>query len=108
MYKGVEELEQGAIDVMHDRFKNPSGQAEGAWEQTVHSPYLAELGNTVPYARRLEYGFSGKTDSLGRYYQFWPAYHWAETTVVVEQDAIGRIFTRAINKANASLAKGAP
>lgn len=97
MEKGIEELEQAAIDVMYNSFQNPSGQVEGSWEQEVVSPYLAILGNTAPYAQRLEYGFSGMTDSLGRHFPYWPDYHWAEQTVIVEQDPIERIFAREIS-----------
>lgn len=97
MEKGIEHIEQAAIDVMYASFQNPSGVIEGAWEQEVQSPYLAILSNTEPYAQRLEYGFSGMTDALNRYYPYWPAYHWAENTVIVEQDAIARIFQREIS-----------
>src|SRR5690242_17620135 len=86
MDRGLAILQSGASDYMYATYKNPTGQAEGAWDTKVESPYLGILGNTVPYAQRLEFGFSGKTDALGRTYQYWPDYHWAENTVEQEKD----------------------
>lgn len=102
MNTGIAALEQAASSVMAASFQNPSGVAESAWQQEIQGPYLAILGNTVPYAQRLEYGFSGMTDALGRFYPYWPAYHWAEQTVGEERDEIAGIFQAAINAAHAS------
>lgn len=40
----------------------------------VRSPWLGQVGvlASVPYARRREFGFDGRTDSLGRYYPLDP------------------------------------
>lgn len=89
----TEDMQQAATDYMYATFLNPTGGAEESWELQVQSSALATLTNTAPYAQRLNFGFSGMTDSLGRYYPAWPAetpggYHWAEYAVgKVEQDA---------------------
>ena len=38
------------------------------------SPWIGQVGiiNTIPYAKRREYGFDQQTDALGRYYPFDP------------------------------------
>ncbi len=52
------------------RFKAPTGNLLGNIQGVVISPWLGVVGatNNVAYARRREFGFSGMTDSLGRYY----------------------------------------
>ncbi len=106
MERSIALLQAMATDDMYANFQNPSGQAESAWEASVDSPYLAWLGNTAPYAQRLDYGFSGMTDALGRYYPFWPAYYWAENTIFDAEEQVAAQFQAAIDYANLSLAAG--
>lgn len=54
---------QGA---MH--WENPSGDLERSIRPVHDSPYELQVGSDLPYARRRELGFSGRTDRLGRYY----------------------------------------
>lgn len=115
MESGISMLQAGASDYMWSHFKNPTGTTEDdSWEVDVRGPYLAILGNTAPQARRLEYGFSGMTDALGRYYPEWPSgqyssgYHWAEQTVILEKYKIQDIFQAAIDYANLQLGRGTP
>lgn len=108
MDRGLAILQSGATDYMYANFKQPTGQAESAWEASVQSPYLAILGNTAPYAQRLEFGFSGMTDALGRFYPYWPDYHWAENTVEQDKDLVAAQFQAAIDYANLSLGRGVP
>lgn len=44
-------------------------------------PYGAEAGSDLPYSRRREFGFSGKTDSLGRYYAHDPGAFYLQKTL---------------------------
>lgn len=95
----LDELEQASQAIMLESFINNGGVAVTAFEQHVSSPWQAELTNTVPYGRRLNYGFSGMTDSLGRYYPYWPAYHWAEKGMDLAAPAVESIFRTAVQTA---------
>lgn len=69
---------------MFQKFKHPTGDLEAAWIQTsvqdgdTHVTGLLE--NYSPYAKRRNYGFSGRTDSLGRYYPNDPGIGYMEYT----------------------------
>jgi hypothetical protein len=100
----AEDLQQAAIDYMYATFLNPSGAVETSWETERDGPFLEGLINTAPYARRLNEGFSGMTDSLGRYFAAWPlaspqGYHWAEAAVAAVQGEVADVFTIGIEKA---------
>lgn len=112
---GISMLQAAATDYMYAVFINPTGPTENdSWEVDVQGPYLAILGNTAPQAQRLEYGFSGKTDSLGRTYIEWPTgayadgYRWAQQTVTQSRFKVGDVFQAAIDYANLQLGRGAP
>lgn len=49
-------------------FDNPTGALADSIYFHVVSPSEVEVGVGVPYGGRREWGFSGKVDSLGRYY----------------------------------------
>lgn len=51
-----------------------TGTLRRAIRGKVLNPYLGQVGvlATVPYARRREYGFDGRTDALGRFYPMDP------------------------------------
>lgn len=55
-------------------FKNPTGTLMRGITGHVVNPWLgvAGVGKEIPYARRREFGFTGKTDSLGRFYAYDP------------------------------------
>ena len=108
MDRGISLLQATATDEMYNLFQNPTGQAEEAWDTSVQSAYLAIAANTAPYAQRLDYGFSGLTDSLGRYFPYWPAYYWAESTVMDAADQVAAQFQAAIDYANLALGGGIP
>jgi hypothetical protein len=79
----IEDMQQAATDYMYATFLDPQGGVENSWEPVVQSTTLATLTNTAPYARRLNFGFSQRFDSLNRYFEAWPlaypdGYHWAE------------------------------
>lgn len=107
MDSGISMLQAGASDYMWSHFINPTGKTEDdSWEVDIQGPYDAILENTAPQAQRLEYGFSKMTDRAGRYFPYWPEYHWAEQTVILEQYKVEDIFHAAIDYSNSQLAKG--
>ena len=56
--------------------------------RAVKSGKSATVFSTADYARRLEFGFSGMTDRIGRYYQHWetePKPHWQPMVDKVEK-----------------------
>jgi hypothetical protein len=99
----AEDLQQAATDYMYATFLNPSGAVETSWETERDGPFLEGLINTAPYARRLNEGFSGMTDRLGRYFAAWPlaspqGYHWAEAAVAAVQGEVADVFRLRIEK----------
>lgn len=95
--QSVEDMQKKATDYMYATFGNPTGGAEESWQIEVTSAELATLVNTSPYARRLNFGFSGMTDSLGRTFDAWPlaypqGYHWAEAALEEVTPDIEDIF----------------
>src|SRR5260370_32190029 len=64
--KGTESLQDAAKANMN--WKHPSGKLEGSLKPRVENPYASWMGTDLPYAKRRNYGFSGKSDSLGRYF----------------------------------------
>lgn len=99
MPRSLDELEQASQAMMMANFKNPTGNVETKFRKFVRTPWRGILGNYEPYARRLNYGFSGMTDSLGRYYQFWPDYHWAEGAIEMATPYIQGHFQDSVQQA---------
>ena len=54
-------------------FQNPTGPTSDSIGYEIVSAKEVDITVGVPYGRRLEYGFSGMTDSLGRTFPYWPA-----------------------------------
>ena len=54
-------------------FQNPTGATSDSIGYQIVSTTEVDVTVGAPQGRRLEYGFSGMTDSLGRYYPHWPA-----------------------------------
>lgn len=92
LQQSVEDMQQIATNYMYATFINPGNGVETAWAPQVQSTTLATLTNTAPYARRLNYGFSGMTDSLGRTFAYWPDYHWVEYTLAAVTPDIEQYF----------------
>lgn len=93
---------------MRTRFKNPTGALEDNTDINVFSHELpvisGEVANDFPYAFRREYGFSGMTDSLGRFYPEDPGVFYMGSALVSDYDWIRKKFQWAINKALKELA----
>lgn len=95
--QSTENLQQAATSYMYATFINPGSGVENAWEVERDGTFLSSLTNTAPHARRLNEGFSGMTDSLGRYFEAWPSvspqgYHWAEAAVEAVTSSIEGVF----------------
>ncbi len=79
-------------------WKNPTGELYDSIEVQMQNPYLAYIGSNLPYAWRRERGFSGMTDSLGRFYPNDPGQYYMEiaindTTVLQE---VAEIYIQAV------------
>jgi hypothetical protein len=98
LQQSVDNMQIAATNYMYASFIDPGSGVENAWETQVQSSTLATLTNTALYARRLNEGFSGMTDSLGRYFPYWPAYHWAEAAVEASAPDVENIFALGIEK----------
>lgn len=59
---------------------NPTGTLDTSFT-VLARPYGAEAGSDLPYSRRREFGFSGKTDRLGRYYAHDPGAFYMQKTL---------------------------
>lgn len=80
-------------------FANPSGKLADSVYFYVISPTEVAVAVGVPWAQRRERGFSGMTDSLGRYYPHDPAKPYAEPAVDQTQQEIAEIMEMAVNTA---------
>lgn len=67
--------------IAHMDFQNPTGQLEDSVAVVMQSEYMAWIGSPLPYSWRRDRGFSGKTDSLGRYYEHDPGMFYAEVAL---------------------------
>lgn len=78
-------------------FMNPSGTLMRGIRGRVISPWLGEVGvgREIPYAHRRERGFSGMTDSLGRYYPYDPGIEYLGRALREAQPFIGTTFRTA-------------
>lgn len=74
-------------------FINPTGALAESVSVEMQSEYMAYVGPTLPYAWRRDRGFSGMTDSLGRFYPLDPGIFYAELTL----DDSGTLFDVAQN-----------
>jgi hypothetical protein len=96
---------------MYATFINPeAGTLETNFTQDVEETGNGVKGyliNDSPYAWRREEGFSGKTDSLGRFYQNDPGIGYMANTVLMKDDDMVLIFERAVSDALDELAAGA-
>ena len=117
MDQSIRLLKEEAASFADSEFQNSTGRFTGSLQISVDNPYQAQLWSEEPYAQRLEYGFSGMTDSLGRFYHLWPGgyrnqywngYRWATRTAETNRALIGKVFRVAIDLANLQLGSGTP
>ena len=105
MGQSLDDLEGAAQDEMWSEFINPQGPLENAFEKWVYGWDEAELVNPSPYAFRRNYGFSGMTDSLGRFFPSDPGIAYMEGAIVDELDHVQLNFQIALD--NVLIALGA-
>lgn len=82
--------------LMGERFKNPTGQLASSLYQVKDSPFEVTVGSDDPKAARRNWGFSGMTDSLGRYYPNDPGIYYAEDGMNESLDEIEQRMTAQI------------
>lgn len=98
---GLERLQEEAYTYMWATFNNPSGNVEDSLGYGMDTPLSGWMGTDSPYGARLNWGFSGKTDALGRYYAEWPSgqysggYLWAEHSIEVVEPELTRLGIKA-------------
>jgi len=80
-----------------------SGELASHFGVEVDSPYQSSVFNDSPYAWRRERGFSGMTDSLGRYYPNDPGTLYMGITLQLTKKKVGEIFGLALDSALARL-----
>ena len=91
-----------AVSNTWSAFKKPTGQLASTLQFAVMSPEEIDFGATSPYSRRMEEGFMGLTDSLGRTFNE-AAEPYLVPAIVSNGDMIttklGDAVTQAINDA---------
>lgn len=88
-------LEASTISYMFASFYNPSGELEGNFTQEITQDLggiQGKLINDSPSAWRREAGFSGMTDSLGRFFPNDPGIDYMADTLANEADVIVSTF----------------
>jgi phage gpG-like protein len=80
------------------KFQNPSGKLAGSFDQLVTSD-TNEIGTDLPYGRRREFGFSGRTDARGRFYQDDPGQIYMMDAITDVYPYMQTRFSRAVKLA---------
>ena len=78
LFEGAKIFAQQAIDNTWAGFKNPTGELAGGIVAIMEGQGSAIVISEVAYAWRREEGFSGRTDSLGRYFPHDPGIHYMQ------------------------------
>ena len=87
-------------------FTNPSGALASTITPVMDTPYEVQIGSDSPYARRREYGFSGKTDSLGRFFANDPAKPYMQPAFNDNEQAVLQLIEAAVGQALARMGGG--
>lgn len=77
-------------------FAHPTGALADSIYFRVASPTEVDVAVGVPYGRRREYGFSGMTDSLGRFYKNDPAKPYLQPSVDTVKGAVQDLIRAAV------------
>lgn len=83
-------------------FINPTGPLENAFEKNIEGE-IGIISNPTIYAQRRNDGFSGQTDSLGRYYPYDPGIHYMEFALQISEPFVETTFAIETETALASL-----
>jgi len=92
-------LTQAAVANTWEVFANPTGALASTIGIVVESPFEIIVGSESPYAARREYGFSGMTDSLGRYFANDPPKPYLGPALQDNQQAVLDLIDQAVEKA---------
>lgn len=95
-------LVAGAQNAMN--WQNPTGALSDSIHFIQTSATYFEIGSDLPYANRREYGFSGMTDSLGRYYANDPGAYYMQTSLDNSLPEAAALYEAAIEAALVELA----
>lgn len=98
-------IESAAQTYMWGTFMNPTGPLENAFEKSLEGT-IGVLTNTSPYAHRRNDGFSGQTDSLGRFYPNDPGIYYMEFALQISESFVETTFAIETETALASLGGG--
>jgi len=79
-------------------FAHPTGELAGSLAPEPLGPFEVGMVAGVPYAWRRERGFSGMTDSLGRYFANDPAKPYAAPALDANADKVVLLMDRAIER----------
>lgn len=80
-------------------FANPTGRLASSIYFYVVSPMEVDLAVAVPYGRRREYGFSGMTDSLGRFFPSDPAKPYLQPAIDTDTPLVQELMATAVYNA---------
>lgn len=106
MHTIVTNLTGYAQAYMWNTFMNPTGPLEDSVTPDVPNPWTGTVYTDSPYGWRREEGFSGKTDSLGRFYPQDPGIAFFATTLADNLAPIRATLEAAVGRA--LLAMGGP
>lgn len=88
LHQGGESIVKAAQDNTWERFAHPTGALASSIHVLERSPYELEVGSDSSYARRREFGFSGMTDSLNRFYPHDPGVLYLSDALASQQDEV--------------------
>ena len=80
-------------------FANPTGQLASSIYFYVVSPTEVDVAVGVPYGARREYGFSGMTDSIGRYFANDPGKPYLQPAVDEDTPMVQELIATAVYNA---------
>lgn len=104
MNDGGQTLVDALRNNMH--WMNPTGALSDSWAPLQTSPYEIQVGSADPKAARRNWGFSGQTDSLGRYYASDPGAFYIENGMAEASPQILSNIDDAVSQALARMAGG--
>lgn len=87
-------------------FDNPTGELADSITFYVPNPEEVAVTVGVPWGHRREKGFSGKTDSLGRFYPYDPGKPYLVPALEQDEQAVLDLMSAAVNSALGRVAAG--
>ncbi len=106
MHLGGELLVRKAQEKTWEVFEHPTGELAGEIEEVQDSPYEVQIVSKAKYSERRERGFSGMTDSLGRYYPNDPGKPFMEPTLEENEQEVMIMIEQGVARALQRLAVG--